>query len=271
MLSQLEVLHNALLFEEVPAGELLLVEALLQSRTLRQGETLAVRGEPLPFLVLVEEGALELLFDSSPICTLSPGSIFGEDALVTEAMAQASLRAACATRVALLERSRLVAELPRLPSLRRALEEAWRRRVLAAGLYQIDLFQALSPQARALLLERFERVELEPGAVLATEGAPGDTFTFIRAGEAQLHLGGLEELGPSDSPDAQPETAPLRPGDYLGDAALLDDAPHTATVTTAAGLSAMQLSRLQFEEALSTLPGQLAEARSAYARRSEGF
>jgi cAMP-dependent protein kinase regulator len=182
------------------------------------------------------------------------------------------VRAASASRVGLLERDAVAADLGRLPNLRRALEQAWRRRALAAGIYQIDIFQALSDEARARLLERFERVEVPPASVLATEGEPGDTFTFIRAGEAQLHLDpALQDAPPTSNADpAAPSTATLGPGDYLGELALVGDAPHGATVTTAAGLSAMQLTRAQFEDALGPLPGQLEAAQAAVRRRGEG-
>ena len=63
LLSREQKLNSATMHFDYQPGELLLVEALLQSRTLRQGETLAVRGEPLPFLVLVEEGVAYLKVD----------------------------------------------------------------------------------------------------------------------------------------------------------------------------------------------------------------
>ena len=88
------------------------------------------------------------------------------------------------------------------------------------GLYSIDLFQALSDEARALLLERFERIDLPPGAVLATEGQPGDSFMFILgAGEAQIAFDQSAADAPELSPDnmlegaaEEPEAAVLRAG-----------------------------------------------------------
>ena len=266
MQERIDALQNALLFEEVPAFELRALAGLVREQELQAGQDLTVRGQPLAGMVLLESGALEVLVDSSPICTLSPGSVFCEDALVSDALAPASVRAAIASRVGILDRARMLEELPRLSFLRQALEEAWLRRVLGAALYRIDLFQALIPEARALLLDRFERVELPAGTTLATEGQRTDAFLFIRAGEAQLHLDPM----PDAPPDA-PTTVPLRAGDYLGDTMLVDDAPHTATVTTEAALVVMQLTRAAFEEALSTLHGQLEAAYEAFRARSESF
>jgi CRP-like cAMP-binding protein len=252
---------------------------LVRSVDLPMGETFTVRGQPLPGMVLVEAGCLEVLLDSSPICSLSPGSLFAEDALVSDAPAPASLRAALPSKVGLLERKAVLRELARLPGLRSALEVAYRRRVLAARLYQVDLFQVLSPQARLKLLERFEVVEVPGGSVLAREGEQGDAFFVIREGEAVLHLPPVEgdpladrqvEKDPN-APQA-PTTATLRVGDYLGDTMLIDDQkPHGATVTTDYDLRVMKLERGAFLATLKGMPGQLDEVKAAYKRRFESI
>jgi len=298
MQARMEALQNALLFDEVPTSELRALAALLREQRLASGEEAAQRGQPLAGMILVEEGALEVLFDSSPICTLSPGSVFCEDALVSEAPAPASLRALVPSRVAVLERVQLLAALPGLPLLRSALEQAYRRRVLGAALYRIDLFQALSDEARQILLDRFEPVEFPAGALLAKEGERGHAFLFIRSGEARLHLDSIEGGAPPAALDDEPKPpgefdididlygsdddveieseesphfAPLRPGDYLGDTALVDGAPHSATVTAATPLAVLQLTRAAFEEALRPLPAQLEAVRDAWRRRSESM
>jgi CRP-like cAMP-binding protein len=299
-------LQNALLFGKVPQSEVDQLAPLLRTVLVPEHETFAVRGQPLSGLVLVESGALEVLFESSPICCLSPGSLFGEDALVSESVAPATLRAAANSRLGLLDRTAILTVLPRLPHLRAALEDAYRRRVLAARIYQIDLFQVLSPGLRAQLLERFEVVQVPAGTTLAERGQPGDAFYFLREGEALLHLppddeepanAGGSPIGPgrpAPRPETQPEsifaapaplaappparpptkaarTATLHAGDYLGDTALVDDRPHTATVTTPAGLVAMRLTRAAFLAALAPSPGELAQAKAAYRRRSESM
>ena len=273
MKDRLEILQNALLFGEVPEGEVDQLVRLVHTVELKDAETFVVRGQPLPGLVMVENGCLEVLLDSSPICSLSPGSLFCEDALVSDAPAPATLRAAVKSRIAVLDRKSVLREIARLPNLRHALEEAYRRRVLAARLYQIDLFQALSVEARLKILDRFEVVSVAGGSELAHEGEQGDAFMVIRDGEALLHLQPSESV-PEASPEGGPrgpQTATLRVGDYLGDTALLDpDRAHTATVTAPYDVMVMKLDRKQFLAALKGLPGQLEAAQAAYQRRSEG-
>ena len=265
MRDRVRTLQNALLLEEVPEQELGELARLVRLVELREAETFVVRGQPSPGMVMVEAGILEVLLDSSPVCALSPGSLFAEDSLVSESAAPATLRAAAPSRVGLLERSSVRRELPRLPGLRRQLEVAYRRRVLAARLYSIDLFHGLSAEARFRLADRFDALEVPGGAVLAQEGRAGDAFFVIREGEALLHL----EAHPGA--EAGPATATLRAGDYLGDNCLLDDSPHTATVSVPWDLTVMKLDRQGFLAALDGLPDQLNEVKAALARRRESI
>ena len=275
MKDRLEILQNALLFGEVPEVEVDQLVRLVKTVELGEAETFVVRGQPLPGMVMVEAGCLEVLLDSSPICSLSPGSLFSEDALVSDAPAPATLRAATKSRIAVLERKALLREIQRLPNLRHALEQAYRRRVLAARLYQIDLFQVLSVEARLKILDRFEVVSVPGGSELAHEGQLGDSFYVIRDGEALLHLPPIE-LPPGGQPlaaaEPAPQTAALKTGDYLGDTCLVDpQKPHGATVSAPYDVLVMKLQRTHFHAALKGLPGQLEATMAAYQRRSESI
>jgi CRP-like cAMP-binding protein len=258
-LLRLEMLRNALLLEKVPRAELEELARLVKPVLLQTAETFAVRGQPSPGLVLVDDGALEVILDSSPICSLSPGSIFSEDSLVSDAPAPATLRAATPSSIGVLERTAVEEELDRLPQTWEALERAWRHRVLAARLYAIDLFRDLSPAARVRLADAFEEVDLPPNSFLAREGEPLDCFWVIREGQAELML--------SESED--PPIVPLRAGEYVGELAVLEEFPQPATVRAPYGIRVLRLSRLALRRALSV--AELGEVEAAAARRKESI
>lgn len=258
-----QMLRNALVLDHVPSLEMAELARLVKTVELAEAQTFAVRGQPVPGLVMVESGNLEVILDSSPICSLSPGSLFGEDAVVSESPAPATLRAAVASTIGVLERRSVLRELQRLPYLRQALETAYRKRVLAARLYAIDLFQVLSAGARAKVLEQFEVVDVPGGSTLATQGERGDAFLVIRDGKALLHLEAY-----ADAPPDAPTTAVLKIGDYLGDGMLIDEAPHSATVSAPYDVKVMRLTRQAFEGALAAFPGQREAVREAFERRS---
>jgi CRP-like cAMP-binding protein len=261
MPDRLEMLRNALLLERVPKEELEQLAALVRPVDLKAAETFAVRGQPSPGMVLVDAGSLEVLLDSTPICSLSPGSIFSEESLVSDSPSPATLRAATASRIAVLERDAVEGQIDMMPRLWDVLNRAWRHRILTARLYSIDVYRDLSAEARLALSDAFEEVDLPPGALLAELGKVMDSFWVIREGQAELHL----------PEGAAPSTVALRTGEYVGDLAVLEDFPQSATVAAPYGLRAMKLSRKALLATLDKFPGALAEMHSAAARRKESI
>jgi cGMP-dependent protein kinase len=261
MFDRLSVLRNALVLQQLPDEELQQLSQLVRSADLVAGQIYAVRGEPLPGMISVESGTLEVLLDASPLCSLSPGSIFGEDALSADGPAPATLRAAVPSRVFVLQRADVAQRLLDLPATSAALEMAWRQHVLVARLYGIDLFRGLSDEGRQRLADHFELIDLPPGSVLAEEGAEADAFYVIREGEALLHL----------PPGQEPGAVPLKATDYLGDWSVIEDAPHTARVTAPKGVRVLRLDREGFYAALEGRPAELAEVNAAAARRKESL
>ncbi|HEY5677615.1 MAG TPA: cyclic nucleotide-binding domain-containing protein, partial [Myxococcales bacterium] len=242
---------------DLPQGELEQLDGLVQPVELEASQTLVDRGQPSPGLVLVEEGALEVLLDATPICSLSPGSVFSEESLLLDMPAAATLRAAVASRVGVLERRAVDERLDLMPRLWEALDRAWRRRVLAPRLYSIDLFRGLSAEARLALAEAFETVDLAPGATLAAEGRALDCLYFVREGQAELEERGGDPVA-------------LRAGDCVGgDLELVQDFPQPATVTAPWGLRAMKLTRPVLSSVLSRFDGAI-DALHAAARQRRG-
>jgi CRP-like cAMP-binding protein len=261
MPDRLGMLRNAVLLEKIPQGELERLAALVRPVSIKVGETFAIRGQPSPGMVLVDAGSLEVLLDATPICSLSPGSIFSEESLVSDAVSSATLRAATPSSIGLLERGAVEEQIDLMPGLWEVLDQAWRHRILTARLYSIDLFRDISSEARLALANAFEEVDLPAGAVIAQAGKVLDSFWVIREGQAELQL-------PEGS---NPVTVPLRTGEYVGDTAVLEDFPQSATVAAPYGLRAMKLSRQALQATLEKFAGAMAEVRSAATRRKESI
>ena len=255
------MLRNAVLLESVPDEELEQLGALVRPVGLKAAETFAVRGQPSPGMVLVDAGSLEVILDSTPICSLSPGSIFSEESLVGDSPSPATLRAAIASEIGVLERDAVDGQLDLMPKLWKVLDQAWRHRFLTARLYAIDLFRDLPGEARLALADAFEEVDLPPGALLAQEGKVLDSFWVIREGQAELEL-----------PEGNdPPSVPLRVGEYVGDLTVVENFPQSATVRAPYGLRAMKLTRAAFLTTLDRYSGALAEVQVAAARRKESI
>ena len=91
--------------------------------------------------------------------------------------------------------------------------------VAAADLLStIPIFAPLPPATIEQLARGADRREAPAGTTIVRQGDAGDRFYAIAAGEVDIDV------------DGRP-AAPLGPGDYFGEIALLRDVPRTATVT----------------------------------------
>jgi len=106
---------------------------------------------------------------------------------------------------------------------------------------QVPLFSACSDKELDRLARHAELVEFRAGETLMTEGEPGHEFYVIVDGEVGVTAGGntLAKLGA---------------GKYVGEQALLDPGPRTATVTALRDTSAVLLGSREFYAAVEESP-----------------
>ena len=119
---------------------------------------------------------------------------------------------------------------------------------------QVPLFSACSDKELDRLARHAELVEFRAGETLMTEGEPGHEFYVIVDGEVGVTAGGntLAKLGA---------------GKYVGEQALLDPGPRTATVTALRGTQAVLLSSREFYAAVEDVPGLSRKLLTGMARR----
>ena len=121
--------------------------------------------------------------------------------------------------------------------------EGWAvERLRACALFAQARPEVLAEVARALRQRRFRRNE-----VIFHQGDPGDSLHIIASGAVKIVL-----------PSAEGEEAiiaTLREGDFFGELALLDGAPHSATATALEPAETMMLPRPVFHDLLDRDPG----------------
>lgn len=106
---------------------------------------------------------------------------------------------------------------------------------------QVPLFSACTDKELDRLSRHAELVDFQAGQTLMTEGETGHEFFVIVDGEVGVTAGGdtLAKLGP---------------GAYVGELALLDPGPRTATVTALRDTSAVLLASREFYAAVDESP-----------------
>ena len=91
--------------------------------------------------------------------------------------------------------------------------------------------------SNAMVRRRFRRNE-----VIFHQGDPGDSLHVVATGAVKIVL-------PSPGGD-EAIIATLQPGDFFGELALLDGAPHSATATAVEAVETLSLARLPFHQLL---------------------
>jgi cAMP-dependent protein kinase regulator len=122
-------------------------------------------------------------------------------------------------------------------------EEAARR---DDGLGLSPLLAELAPGEVAAMVGGLKLVARGPGAILLTEGEPGDSLFILTTGVARVYR--------RDATGHNFQVATLREGDFFGEAALLTGQPRTATITAATDCELLVLDRPTFETLAQAYP-----------------
>jgi CRP-like cAMP-binding protein len=118
----------------------------------------------------------------------------------------------------------------------------------------VPLFAALSKEQLRQVGSLMTRLDVGAGKVLARQGDFGREFVILLEGEVEIVRDGTV-------------VATRGAGDYVGEIALLDNRPRTATVTAKTDVVAEVLNRAEFSSLLATSPDLSNEVMATMARR----
>jgi len=118
----------------------------------------------------------------------------------------------------------------------------------------VPLFEGLSKKQLRRISSLMTRIDRPAGQVLTTEGQQGYEFFIVLDGEVEVRQGDRV-------------IATRRPGDYVGEIALLDRRPRTATVVATTPVSVEVLSRSEFVSLLAEVPELSEQVMATMAQR----
>lgn len=111
-----------------------------------------------------------------------------------------------------------------------------------SSLRRCALFAHVAPEGLRVLAGAMVRRRFRRNEVIFHQGDPGDSLHVVAAGAVKIVL-------PSPEGD-EAIIATLQPGDFFGELALLDGAPHSATATAVEPVETLNLAREQFQQLL---------------------
>jgi CRP-like cAMP-binding protein len=102
------------------------------------------------------------------------------------------------------------------------------------ALRRVPLFADLGDGEIEQIALLFKERHFAPGETVVKEGADGAAFFLITSGEAAVSVGGAER-------------PTLKPGDYFGEIALIDEGARSATITARSELVCYGLTFWEFQ------------------------
>jgi CRP-like cAMP-binding protein len=216
--------------------------AVLRSLTvlrLTDGQLVVRQGDAGDTLFLVADGELRVFVNTpagdKDVARLFENTLFGEMALITGQPRTASVAAAGDADVIGVSKAALALVVAKLPTIRAALDQFSRERLIKNLLQTSPLFVPFTKSQQGELLRRFEGHEVEAGTELIREGERGKGLFLMLAGE-------VEVVARADTPEAV-SLARLKPGDIFGEMSLVTDQPTSATVRATMHSSVLFLAR----------------------------
>jgi CRP/FNR family cyclic AMP-dependent transcriptional regulator len=121
-------------------------------------------------------------------------------------------------------------------------------------LAEVPLFQGLSKQQLRRISSLMTSIDRPAGEVLTREGELGSEFIIVLEGEVEVR-------------QTDRVIATRHPGDYVGEIALLDERPRTASVVATTPVSIEVLNRREFLSLLAEAPELSEQIMATMARR----
>ncbi|HZE39464.1 MAG TPA: Crp/Fnr family transcriptional regulator [Stackebrandtia sp.] len=126
-------------------------------------------------------------------------------------------------------------------------------------LARAGLFQGVDPEAVEALSKELEQVEIKKGDTIFTESEPGDSLYIVVSGKVKL--------GRRSADGRQNLLAVMGPADMIGELAIFDPGPRTATATALTDLKLARLGKSALRPWLTNRPEIAEQLLRVIARR----
>ncbi|KAF7203639.1 cGMP-dependent protein kinase 1 isoform X1 [Nothobranchius furzeri] len=195
-------------------------------------------GDVGSLVFVMEEGKVEVTKEEMKLCTMGPGKVFGELAILYNCTRTATVRTLTHVKLWAIDRQCFQTIMMRTGLIKHA--------EYMDFLKSVPTFQGLSEETLSKLADVMEETHYEDGEYIVRQGARGDTFFIISKGKVNVTKGDL----------ASQELIHLRElgrGDWFGERALQGEDLRTANVVAADTVTCLVIDRDSFKHMIGGL------------------
>ncbi len=239
----LKALKENLVFSMFAKADLDRVAPYFSPESHKLGEVVVFQGQPSDGFYLILSGKARVVNaqkDNLTLAVLKKGDCFGEQSLLTQKPASASVRASGKLVLLKMGAAEFLEMVSGYPQIKRHFLESGERQAQFNSLKTLKIFSELKPSEIETLIKGIETVNLSPEDFLFREGDAGDAAYIVQSGRLQI----LRE-------DTRKILSIAREGSLIGEISLIREQPRLAS---AKAMEACRLYRLTRELFQNTLP-----------------
>ncbi|XP_047464976.1 cGMP-dependent protein kinase 1 [Mugil cephalus] len=195
-------------------------------------------GDVGSLVFVMEEGKVEVTKEGMKLCTMGPGKVFGELAILYNCTRTATVRTLSHVKLWAIDRQCFQTIMMRTGLIKHA--------EYMDFLKSVPTFHSLTEETLSKLADVMEETHYGDGEYIIRQGARGDTFFIISKGTVKVTQGDAVHQDP----------VPLRElvrGDWFGERALQGEDVRTANVIAAESVTCLVIDRESFKHLIGGL------------------
>uniref|UniRef100_A0A8C9SLI4 cGMP-dependent protein kinase n=1 Tax=Scleropages formosus TaxID=113540 RepID=A0A8C9SLI4_SCLFO len=180
-----ELIQNALLendfMKHLEVGQILAIVDCMHLTTISQGCCVIKEGDDGSLVYVLEEGKVEVTKEGHKLCTMGPGKIFGELAVLYNCTRAATVTALTDIKLWTINRQCFQTIMMRTGLIRHSQHMEFLR--------SVPSFQSLPEDVLSKVADALEEARYADGDYIIRQGATGDTFFIISEGQVSIPVG----------------------------------------------------------------------------------
>ncbi|KAI2659561.1 cGMP-dependent protein kinase 1 [Labeo rohita] len=237
-----ELIQKALLendfMKHLEVSQILTIMDCMYPTTLAQGCCVIQEGDDGSTVYVLEEGLVEVTKGGQKLCTIEPGKVFGELAILYNCTRTATVTALTDIKLWAIDRQGFQTIMMRTGLLKHSNYMEFLR--------SVPSFKTLTEDVLSKVADVLEETHYSDGDYIIRQGATGDTFFIISEGQVRV----TQQKSANEEPVF---LSTLSRGDWFGEQALKGEDVRTANVTAVGDVTCLVVDRESFKQLIGGL------------------